>query len=479
MTKDQTKMISDLSRNMDSVLSRITSIDNKNSETSDSIKSLSKMSDSISEKIKGSVLSEISGKIEGKIGESITKGIKEFGESKDFSKILTGDIGDKISEMIGKIGDNAPKVNIPFKDLSKGESSDIFSKLADSGIPGFKAGGEIQKSGMTLVGEEGPELIIGNKGDNVVSNDSLSSLDEEKTKEDSPEEIKMLSKFETSIEKAIENNFPYLKGDKQLVYDFMNDIQPYMDDSAYRLLSKSEPLLLDDLKPFLDDRDLIQEQLDTFTPEDVKKLGEPIEKSEDSVEVQEKVTLEESLSDNKSDKKEKKNRGGKIKDFIKDKTSGIKDNVNAFLDPLKDLKKKEQDNVESDNVPDSLDTINENVDSGFSMENGYESLGSVKDVPEKPEVKQSQQSQSSTIGSNGSEADTQSSIIKSKDQPESKGGSTKKSDNTGESNSPQDPPSGGIGGDNAIALLTEIKDLLSGPLRVFNSGIDRPNSYFK
>lgn len=484
MNKDQTKMIGDLSRNMDSVLSKITSIDNRNSSMEDSIRDLSKIgdvskfSDMISEKLKGGILSDLPGKIDGKIVDGISKGIKGFGKSKDSSDILTGDIGDKISEMIGKIGDNLPKVNIPFKDLSKADSSDIFSKLSDLGIPGFKDGGEIQKTGMTLVGEEGPELIMGNQGDQVVSKydleDSILGLKTEKMDNPGngvyiPNEIEK-SILEVSLQGRIRDNFPDLSGDNQLIRDFMEEMEPSVDSDSYRMLARSEDLLLSKLEPWLEDNNLLK--TDTFTPEDVKRLTEPIDVDSD----QEKISLEDSLMEESKGKDNGKKRG-RLKEFLNEKTSGVRDRISTFLDPLKDLKNNSEETL-TDNVPDSLDSIKDPAESEFSLENGFESLRSIKEVPEPiKEQKESINTQNTTTLRSPSESNTTGSNTEDEKNsvPKPSGGNkATESSSPMNSNSPS-----GLSDGEAVALLTEIRNLLSGPLRVLNPTIERPNSRFK
>ena len=496
MNKDQTKMIGDLSRNMDSVLSKITSIDNRNSSMEDSIRDLSKIgdvskfSDMISEKLKGGVLADLSGKIDGKIGDGISKGIKEFGKSKNFSDILTGDIGNKISEMIGKIGDNSPKVNIPFKDLSKADSSDIFSKLSDLGIPGFKDGGEIQKNGMALVGEEGPELIMGNQGDQVVSKydleDSLLGLKTEKdanSKDNvyspNPDSIEF-SILATTAQKVIRDNFPDVEIlTKDVFENFVEDIEkiePSRDRKDFLSMARSEDEILSKLEPWLEDNNLLK--IDTFTPEDVKGLTEPIDMDSE----QEKISLEDSLEESKgkdkeSKRKDKGKKRGRLKEFLNEKTSGVREMVSTFLDPLKDLKNNSEETL-TDNVPDSLDSIKNPAESEFSLENGFESLKSIKEVPEPiKEQKESTNTQNTTTLKSSAESNTTESNTADEKNSTSKSTGDIKS---AESGSPMNSnvPSGLSDGE-AVALLTEIRNLLSGPLRVLNSTIERPNSRFK
>ncbi len=57
-----------------------------------------------------------------------------------------------------------------------GGNTDGLIKGIASKIPGLKKGGIFKKGGLSVVGEDGPELLVGNAGEQIVSNENLKYL---------------------------------------------------------------------------------------------------------------------------------------------------------------------------------------------------------------------------------------------------------------------------------------------------------------
>lgn len=172
---------------------------------------------------------------------------KQLGNLKDIGKniISGGDIGKMSLGPIKEIiGGSIPKIG-----------GDLFGKKGLGGIlGGLKDGGDVNFSGKYIVGEAGPEILELDKGDRVIPNKDIKSFidgripDLQKKKTPTREEI------EEKKNELIKENPGFYKDPAELAEEIAYFIENYEKNK--------------------------EEEKNTFTREDIKKLSEPVKKNE-------------------------------------------------------------------------------------------------------------------------------------------------------------------------------------------------------
>jgi hypothetical protein len=259
------------------------------------------------------------------VGE-ITKSI--YGESKGILKDVAGAVKGKGLEWIKDQGlESALAAVAPLKDkVIEGVKSNVkipkgISSLLGK-IPKFATGGVMDKTGLALVGEKGPEVVKLDKGDKVVPNDRYEEILkmslEERQKVDPGEYLKAIkygeSKGKPEMKTVDQTLSPLPK--KFLTKDST------LEEAKAKLLEIDPTyyaMFPEDLNPDAEyELKNLKEKRETFTQEDVQKLSQPIKPS-DAISPEEKVEKESKRDQRKKEKEEKrksKEESKKTKDLL-------------------------------------------------------------------------------------------------------------------------------------------------------------------
>lgn len=286
------KEISNLSSNMDILFQELKESAKTNIEASKDLKE-------IAVNIKGSNSSG---------GEDIKQTFKNFTDSftKTFSEQngkLVSSLTDKITQTFsGSVSDFLSDVpnqiaqvksgNMPdFKSLLGGDTLEGILKKTSLKVPGLAEGGTVEKNGIAVVGEKGPELdelkagdFVKNNAEDALMDSLLTSKSGSKIRE-SDSDIGTFIKLKRAV-KELEPNEP-----DSFVSGFMKYAQTQLEPSEL-------PEFLSDLDYLKDELIYYKDQVkdrETFTLEDVNKLSKPVSREEiDKAQSPPAVTVEAS-----------------------------------------------------------------------------------------------------------------------------------------------------------------------------------------
>jgi hypothetical protein len=252
------------------------------------------------------------------------KGVGEITKSNIESK---GILNDAVGAVKGKVPESPLVAASPLKDkVIEGVKSNVkipkgLGELLGK-IPKFATGGVMDKTGLALVGEKGPEVVKLDKGDKVVPNDRYEEILkmslEERQKVDSGEYLKAIkygeSKGKPEMKTVDQTLSPLSK--KFLTKDST------LEEAKAKLLEIDPTyyaMFPEDLNPDAEyELKNLKEQRETFTQEDVQKLSQPIKPS-DAISPEEKVEKESKRDQRKKEKEEKrksKEESKKTKDLL-------------------------------------------------------------------------------------------------------------------------------------------------------------------
>ncbi len=266
------KEISNLSSNMDVLFQELKESTKTNLEASKGLKDLA-----------GSIKNGIKPG-----GEDLNQTFKSFTESftktfSDQNSKLVNSLTDKITQSFsGSVSDflsNVPSQiaqvksgNVPdFKSLLGGDTIKGLVGKASQKIPGLADGGTVEKNGLAVVGEKGPELVELKAGSNVKSNaeDALmDSLLTSKSGSGVAGGTDMSSKLEAALSSITQ--------DKEVVKGFVEYANRDLDKSDISELIADADYLRDELIYY---KDQVKDR-ETFTLEDVNKLSKPVTRDE-------------------------------------------------------------------------------------------------------------------------------------------------------------------------------------------------------
>jgi len=267
------KELSDLTKNMDILTRELRSANKINSQTADSLKSVTdKISKDESSSKDASV--EIQDSFKG-FTESFIKSFES--QNKNILDGITKGLDTSISEFAKNIPAQAAKIKSTGIDTVKSAGEKTIENALDkiaSKIPGLYQGGIAETDGLAIVGEKGPELVELKKGEKV------------KTMEDQllEFELESMKKNKEAVDKltSTESKFPPFVED--LISKYKSEEGPLTESNLrdyIKKMSVDDPELLTDPDYLKDELDYYKDESSrqVFTKEDLEKLSKPIEES--------------------------------------------------------------------------------------------------------------------------------------------------------------------------------------------------------
>ena len=310
LNKKLIDQLSDLSRNIKSLTSEVK--ENKNAITAENqnppkegIKEDPNKKESVEEQNKKFLKS---------LEDIFKKGVGEITKSNIESK---GILNDAVVEVKGK-GPESPLVaTSPLKDkVLEGVKSNIkipkgLGELLGK-IPKFESGGVMDKTGVALVGEKGPEVVKLDKGSEVISNTKSSEL---LKKESIPAKTadQTLSPQKGATAAQIARYKKYLYSENEDHYDeypknLEADLKYWVDSMRLH-----NPVTINRL---LEGKG---EEQPTFTQEDVDNLSKPVNKTAEIKEIPEEISKRDKRKKEREEKRKSKDENKKAEDLLNPK----------------------------------------------------------------------------------------------------------------------------------------------------------------
>jgi len=353
LNKKLIDQLSDLSRNIKSLTSEVK--ENKNvvsSESSNSKKEGAKEGakvESVEEQNKNFLKS---------LEDIFKKGIGEITKSNTESAGLLKDVSGAIK---GKGLESALGAISPLKDKALGGiASNVKIPKSVSGllgkIPKFASGGVMDKTGLAVVGEKGPEVVKLDKGDKVIPNSKSKDLLEGELLAMELDEMDRKSEV-VSNTKSSELMAPQKTADQLIT---MQKGPTAAQISRYKKYLYSEygdhydefPEFLEaDVKSWVDSmryhspitiNRLLEgkgKEEETFTQEDVAKLSQPVNKTPEPQKEPEEISKRDLRKKEKEQKKKAKEESKKAEDLLKTESKTIKEEKPSILDKGKSFLK--------------------------------------------------------------------------------------------------------------------------------------------
>ena len=310
LNKKLIDQLSDLSRNIKSLTSEVK--ENKNAITAENqnppkegIKEDPNKKESVEEQNKKFLKS---------LEDIFKKGVGEITKSNIESK---GILNDAAVEVKGK-GPESPLVaTSPLKDkvlecvksnikIPKG-LGELLGK-----IPKFESGGVMDKTGVALVGEKGPEVVKLEKGSEVISNTKSSEL---LKKESTPAKTadQTLSPQKGATAAQIARYKKYLYSENEDHYDeypknLEADLKYWVDSMRLH-----NPVTINRL---LEGKG---EEQPTFTQEDVDNLSKPVNKTAEIKEIPEEISKRDKRKKEREEKRKSRDENKKAEDLLNPK----------------------------------------------------------------------------------------------------------------------------------------------------------------
>jgi ribosomal protein L29 len=260
------KEISSLSSNMDILFQELKEQNKNNSETSKGLKDLAS---SIKDSSKGEGMEQtfksFTDSFAKTFSEQNNKLISSLSEK--ITQSFTGSVSDFLSNVPNQVAQVKAGNSPDFKSLLGGNTIKSLVKTSSSKIPGLAQGGTVEKDGLAIVGEKGPELVQLSAKSSIMDNDAY---------EDAEDALLGVKREKSPLESALSK----ITTDATLVKEFLDYAQDRLDESDRKELVSDPDYLKDEFDYFVSERGR-----ETFTMEDVKNLTKPIEKSEESVPV--------------------------------------------------------------------------------------------------------------------------------------------------------------------------------------------------
>jgi hypothetical protein len=289
--------LSDLSRNIKSLTNEV-----KNNNISNESDNSSK--ENISDKKNKLSTEEQNSNFLKSLEDIFKKGISQMTKSNLES---SNDIKNQVK---GNLPKGLESISKYIPDVKEKKLSEIIGK-----IPAFESGGVMDKNGLAMVGEKGPEIVKLEKGDNVIPTDKISQLLNQK-----PDDLK---KFKpTPLETADQNLNPDNKKNKEidleeirskLLSGDIGDYSKYLEELKYNITNQ-----------------LNGKDYESFTKENIQGLNKPIPKIENASVIDEK----------NKEEKEKPKKESKLK------------NLKDLLNPKDKEKNKESASTEREGIID-------------------------------------------------------------------------------------------------------------------------------
>ena len=470
MSQDSSKVLKELSMlstNMDLLVKELKEQNKRTSENTDQIKKLVEEGDKKSTKDQTPKDAQPNEGFFKKLTESFAKQVSEN------SKSLTENLTKQIAGDFGGIAKNLVKpaeATLDQGNKQGGQIMNAFAKSLLSGIPKLETGGAVNKGGVALVGEKGPELVELKKGNIVNSQDKMAELlkmeeedmfsamlarDEKEKKTQSDKGLSEIVSGSPKLGEFVTNAYgvkvpkseidkereSLLKEDKEYYDEYPEDLE---EDIENFIRSYRETMSVSD----------IQKLSEKTQPVEIKKSEEELQKAKTDKPEKEKSKLKDFLSSNPL-----QNLKAKGKDFIGSQKT-------AFEEKLTEAglltKKEKPAEAGKGPAPSKLETEKFDLSSV--------NVSSIKDLTAKlksdMEAKSKASSSTSAIEAPSSSEKPSPSETKASTPPVSK--ETKQVESSASMNQ-QDLK-------DIKALLAAIYKSLSGPLNIANDRPFRPNS---
>jgi len=319
LNKKLIDQLSDLSRNIKSLTSEVKENKNAVSSESSNPKKEGAKEESVEEQNKNFLKS-----LEG----IFKKGIGEITKSNTESAGLLKDVSGAIK---GKGLESALKAASPLKDKAlEGITSNVKIPKSVSGllgkIPKFASGGVMDKTGLALVGEKGPEVVKLDKGDKVVPNSKSKDRDQieaELLAMELEEMDKEMDKYRNDTKNNPDSSIK--TADQKLSSPVKKPLteNSTLDEVKAKLLQE-DPEYYTSYPDYLEEDaqwefENLKKNYATFTKEDIQKLSQPV-KSSEVISPEEKKEEESKRDKRKKEKEEKrkaKEEAKKAKDLLK------------------------------------------------------------------------------------------------------------------------------------------------------------------
>jgi hypothetical protein len=328
LNKKLIDQLSDLSRNIKSLTSEVK--ENKNvvsAENSNAQKEGSKEEAGKKESIEDQnkkFLKSLEDIFKKGVGEITKKNSETPDTAKDESIASKGKLLESALSSISPLKDKALASISSNSKIPKGVSG-LLGK-----IPKFATGGIMDKTGLALVGEKGPEVVKLDKGSEVISNAKSTEL---LKKETAPGKTvdQTLSEQKGPTEKQVEKYKKYLLyqyGDHYKEYpEFLDeDIKDWADSMRYH-----RPEIIDSL---------LEGKEDTFTKEDVAKLSAPVNKVPEVKQEPEEISKRDQRKKEKEEKRKAKEENKKAEDLLKPEIKEQEGEKSSLLDKGKSFLKE-------------------------------------------------------------------------------------------------------------------------------------------
>jgi len=330
LNKKLIDQLSDLSRNIKSLTSEVK--ENKNAVSSESS---NPKKEGAKEGAKVESVEEQNKNFLKSLEDIFKKGIGEITKSNTESAGLLKDVSGAIK---GKGLESALGSISPLKDKAlEGITSNVKIPKSVSGllgkIPKFASGGVMDKTGLALVGEKGPEVVKLDKGDKVIPNTKskdlegellameLEEMDREMdkyrngTKNNPDSSIKTadqtLSTQKGATEKQIQRYRKYLMEEDPEYFEMFPEELEYEVKDWVNSMRYHSPVTVDSLMEGMG------KEGDTFTKEDVAKLSQPVNKTLEPQKEPEKISKRDLRKKEKEEKRKAKEEAKKAKDLLK------------------------------------------------------------------------------------------------------------------------------------------------------------------
>ncbi len=267
------KEISNLTSNMDILFQELRESAKNNLEASKELKNLS---GSIKEGINSDSV-DLNQTFKG-FTESFTKSFSDQNDkllnslTDKISKSFSGSVSDFLSSVPNQVA-QVKSGNIPdFKSILGGNTIKNLVKTTSAKIPGLANGGTIDKTGLAIVGERGPELVELKSGTNVKSDAEDAMVDSLLTSKSGATVRSESPNRNSELETALST----LTKDREDIDGFIKYANSMLDKSDIAELISDGDYLRDELTYY---RDQVKGR-ETFTLEDVNKLSKPVTEGE-------------------------------------------------------------------------------------------------------------------------------------------------------------------------------------------------------
>ena len=478
MSQDSSKVLKELSMlstNMDLLVKELKEQNKRTSENTDQIKKLVEEGDKKSTKDQTPKDAQSNEGFFKKLTESFAKQVS------DNNKSLTENLTKQIAGDFGGIAKNLVKpaeATLDQGNKQGGQIMNAFAKSLLSGIPKLETGGAVNKGGVALVGEKGPELVNLTKGNSVLSNDKMAELlqfeleDKKRKEEEQKKNVEgKIVTGTTNLADSVTNSFG-VKVPKSEIDAYREEIKRDYADSI-----KEDPAFLEEeVKAFIEDyRETMDlEKMKNFNETQQAKLKEKQETTSTENPAGEISSREKKRKESEAKKAEKEKTEAlvspskpKLLESLKAKGKDfIGSQKTAFEEKLTEAglltKKEKPAAAQTGESPAKLETEKFDLSSV--------NVSNIKDLTAKLKADMEAKSKTAT-GSSPTETTSSSEKSSSSETAESTptvSKETKKAESSASMNQ-QDLK-------DIKALLAAIYKSLSGPLNIANDRPFRPNS---